>query len=88
MSPTQLSMLFSPDHQCRCFLLLTQRLFEIAHGHNLKAMYQLRGAIRPAFGDPANVGLDILEVVQVTATGMEASELKRHFDQHLVFYRA
>lgn len=83
---SQQSMLFSPDHFRKYFLPPTRRLFEIAHEHGLQAMFHSCGAIRPIIGDLVDAGLNILEVVQVTAKGMKAGELKREFGQDLVFY--
>jgi uroporphyrinogen decarboxylase len=37
-------------------------------------------------GDLIDAGLDILEVVQVGAAGMEPAALKREFGAHLTFY--
>jgi uroporphyrinogen decarboxylase len=83
---SQQAMLFSPDDYRRFFLPLTRRLFGIAHDHGLKAMFHSCGAIWPILGDLVDAGLDILDVVQVTARGMDARKLKRQFGQHLVFY--
>jgi uroporphyrinogen decarboxylase len=83
---SQRAMLFSPDDYRRFFLPLTRRLFEVAHEHDLLALFHSCGAIRPIIGDLVDAGLDILDVVQVTAGGMEASELKREYGQDLVFY--
>jgi len=83
---SQQSMLFSPDHYRKYFLPLTRRLFQIAHEYDLKAMFHSCGAVRPILPDLVDAGLEILDVVQVTAKGMVASELKREFGSDLVFY--
>jgi uroporphyrinogen decarboxylase len=83
---SQRAMLFSPASYRKYFLPLTRRLFEIAHKHDMKAMFHSCGAIGPILGDLVDAGLDILDVVQVTAHGMDARGLKRQFGQHLVFY--
>jgi uroporphyrinogen decarboxylase len=49
-------------------------------------MYHSCGAVRPILGDLIDAGLDIFEVVQVTAEGMDARELKHEFGRDLVFY--
>lgn len=83
---SQQAMLFSPTHYRRYFLPLVQRLFEIAHKHDMQVLFHSCGAIRPVLGDLVDAGLDILGVVQLTAKGMDALELKQQFGQHLVFY--
>jgi uroporphyrinogen decarboxylase len=83
---SQQAMLFSPASYRKYFLPLTRRLFEIAHTHDLKVMFHSCGAIRGILGDLVDAGLDILDVVQVSAQGMDARELKRHYGEHLVFY--
>ena len=83
---SQEAMLFSPRDYRRFFLPLTRRLFEIAHEHDMLALFHSCGAIRPVIGDLVDAGLDILDVVQVTARGMETGELKREFGRDLVFY--
>jgi uroporphyrinogen decarboxylase len=82
----QQSMIFSPDQYRKYYLPLARRLFEIAHVHGLKAMFHSCGAVRPILGDLVDAGLDIFEVVQVTAKGMHARELKREFGRDLAFY--
>lgn len=82
----QANMLLAPDQWRRIFLPLWRRLFAIAHKHNMKSMMHMCGAVRPVLGDLIDAGLDIYEVVQVTANGMEPEGLKRDFGKDLVFY--
>jgi uroporphyrinogen decarboxylase len=42
--------------------------------------------VRAILGDLVDIGLDILENVQVKAAGMDPGELKREFGKHLTFY--
>ena len=44
------------------------------------------GAVRDIIPDLIEVGVDILNPVQVTATGMESGQLKREFGDDLVFW--
>jgi uroporphyrinogen decarboxylase len=83
---SQASMLFSPVSWRRYFLPAWRKLFAIAHEFGFKTMMHSCGAIRPILPDLINGGLDIFEVVQTTAIGMDAGELKREFGQDLVFY--
>lgn len=83
---SQRSMLISPAAWRQYFLPQWEQLFSIAHAHGLKTMMHSCGAIRPVLGNLIDAGLDILEVVQTTAAGMDPSGLKTDFGEHLVFY--
>jgi hypothetical protein len=43
-------------------------------------------AIRPAIPDFIEIGVDILNPVQISAQGMDPSELKREFGKDIVFW--
>jgi uroporphyrinogen decarboxylase len=79
-------MLLSPAMWRRYFLNTWRRLFSIAHEYGMKAQMHSCGAVRPILGDLIDAGLDILEVVQVSASGMNPEELVREFGKHLTFY--
>lgn len=83
---SQRSMLFSPDAWRTHFLPLWKALFAIVHEQGLRTMMHSCGAIRAILPDLIDAGLDILEVVQLSAKGMDADELKREFGRDLVFY--
>jgi uroporphyrinogen decarboxylase len=83
---SQNTMLFSPRQWREYFLSLWKELFAIAHRNDMKAMMHSCGAIRPVIGDLIDAGLDILEVVQTRARGMDAQALKEEFGKDLVFY--
>ena len=83
---SQKGMMLTPNMWREYFLPLWKRLFAIAHQHGMKASMHSCGSIRPVLGDLIDAGLDILEVVQVTAVGMEPANLKREFGRHLAFY--
>lgn len=51
-----------------------------------KIFYHSCGAIMEFIPDLIDVGVDILNPVQVTAAGMDASELKKKFGKHLSFW--
>ena len=82
----QQGMLISPERWREYFLPVWRRLFAIAHEHGMKAQFHSCGAVRPVLGDLIDAGLDIFEVVQVTAVGMDPAALKREFGAHLTFY--
>lgn len=83
---SQQSMMCTPSKWREYFLPLWKRLFAIAHEHGMKVGMHSCGSVRPVLGDLIDAGLDILEVVQITAVGMDAKELKREFGRHLAFY--
>jgi len=83
---SQRGMLLSLSHWRRYFLPVWKRLFAIAHEHGMKTVLHSCGSVRAVLGDLIDAGLDVLQVVQVTAVGMEPAELKREFGRHLAFY--
>lgn len=83
---SQGGMLVAPSKWREYFLPLWKSLFAIAHENGMKAGLHSCGSVRPVLGDLIDAGLDVLEVVQVTAVGMGPAELKREFGRHLAFY--
>ena len=83
---SQEALLVTPSKWREYFLPLWKRLFAIAHENGMKAGLHSCGSIRAVLRDLVDAGLDILEVVQVTAVGMNPAELKREFGHHLTFY--
>jgi uroporphyrinogen decarboxylase len=84
----QNGMLLSPDMWRKYFLPLWRKIFDISHQNGLKAQLHSCGSIRPVIPDLIDAGLDILEVVQITAQDMDPVELKREFGRDLTFYGA
>lgn len=57
------------------------------HQHtNWKTFYHSCGAIYPLLDDIADMGVDIINPVQCSATGMEPERLKEQFGDRLVFW--
>jgi len=83
---SQRGLLLRPELWRKWFLPIWKRLFVIAHANNMKAALHSCGSVRAVLGDLVDVGLDILENVQVETVGMESAELKREFGRHLTFY--
>jgi len=44
------------------------------------------GAIRPIIGDLIEIGVDAINSVQISATGMVLTELKSEFDEKITFW--
>lgn len=82
----QEGMLLSPRRWREYFLPLWRRLFGVAHRHGMAAALHSCGSVQAVLGDLVDAGLDILEVVQLSARGMDAAELKREYGAHLTFY--
>jgi len=83
----QQSMLMSPKTYRRLIKPCHQRLFSfIKKQAPVKLFYHSCGAVRPVIPDLIEVGVDILNPVQLSAVGMDPFELKREFGQDLVFW--
>ena len=83
---SQQGLLLRPALWRQWFLPMWKRLFAIAHENDMKAALHSCGSVRAILGDLVDIGLDILENVQVKAAGMDPGELKREFGRHLTFY--
>jgi uroporphyrinogen decarboxylase len=64
------------------------RFIEQAHRYDQKVMYHTCGAVRPLIPDFIEMGVDILNPVQVSASGMDAAELKQAYGDALCFHGA
>lgn len=64
------------------------RFIEQAHRYNQKAMYHTCGAVRRLIPDFIEMGVDILNPIQVSAEGMVPAELKQEFGDALCFHGA
>ena len=65
-----------------------QRFIAQAKEHGLRVMYHTCGAVRPLIPDFIEMGVDILNPIQVSAKGMEPAGLKRDFGDALCFHGA
>ncbi len=85
---TQVSQLISPRmfrQQIKPRLaILFARLHHLAP--NAKLFFHSCGNVRPLLPDFIEIGVDILNPVHITATGMEPRALKRDFGKELVFW--
>jgi len=78
MSPRTYRELIKPRHQ---------RLFSFIKAQApVKVFYHTCGAVRRFIPDLIEAGIDILNPVQISATGMDLVGLKRGFGQDLVFW--
>jgi uroporphyrinogen decarboxylase len=80
-------MLISPVMYRRIAKPLHKRLFDFIHARTkAKIFFHSCGAICPVIGDLIEIGVDILNPVQVSASGMDSAELKREFGKDIVFW--
>ena len=78
MSPAMYRELFKPRHAA-----LWHRAKELA---DVKVMLHCCGGVRPILGDLIEAGLDAINPVQITCSGMGAAELKAEFGADLTFW--
>jgi uroporphyrinogen decarboxylase len=83
----QFRMLISPAMYRRIVKPLHRELFDFIHARTkAKLFFHSCGAIRPVIGDLIEIGVDILNPVQVSATGMDSAELKQEFGKEITFW--
>ena len=85
---TQTSQLISPRMFRRIFKPRLQSLFARIHelAPHAKLFFHSDGNIRPILPDLIEIGIDILNPVHITATGMEPAALKRDFGRDVCFW--
>ncbi len=83
----QFKMLFSPRTFRKLMTPRQKYLFgRIKELTDAKLFFHSCGAIRPVIPDLIENGVDILNPVQISATGMDPFELKREFGKDLTFW--
>jgi uroporphyrinogen decarboxylase len=85
---TQTSQLISPRMFRKIFKPRLQTLFTRIHqlAPQAKLFFHSDGNIRPILPDLIEIGIDILNPIHITATGMEPGALKRDFGKDVVFW--
>ncbi|HTP09692.1 MAG TPA: uroporphyrinogen decarboxylase family protein, partial [Anaerolineae bacterium] len=85
---TQTSQLISPRMFRKLFKPRLQTLFARIHqlAPNAKLFFHSDGNIRPILPDLIEIGIDILNPIHITATGMEPGALKRDFGKDVCFW--
>lgn len=63
-----------------------KRLIDTCHSLGLKFMAHSCGAIRPLIPDLIELGVDLLDPIQVAAEGMEPAGLKADFGERIAFH--
>jgi uroporphyrinogen decarboxylase len=83
----QKGMLISPRSYRSLLKPLHQEMFEYIHARSgAKIFFHSCGSIRPLIPDFIEIGVEILNPVQVNAANMDSAELKREFGRDLTFW--
>jgi uroporphyrinogen decarboxylase len=84
---TQHSLFLSVEMFRRLIMPFYKRGLDWIHAHTrMKVFLHSDGAIFPLIPSLIEMGVDILNPVQTSATGMDARELKRQFGDRIVFW--
>jgi len=81
-------LMVSPAHFDEFFAPRLKRLIDMAHSHRVKVMFHSCGAVAPLIDRLIDLGIDILDPIQVTAAGMDPSYLKSAFGDRLCLHGA
>ena len=75
-----------PELLRRHFLPPFKRVYEMAHACGKQAMFHICGATTEIIPDLIDIGVDIIQVVQMSASGMDARKLKAEFGKYVTFW--
>lgn len=81
-------LMISPDQFDEFFAPRLKRLIDMAHRHGAKVMYHSCGAVVPLIEKLIDLGIDILDPIQVTAAGMDPASLKAAFGARVCLHGA
>ncbi|MHB9131987.1 MAG: uroporphyrinogen decarboxylase family protein [Armatimonadota bacterium] len=85
---TQLGLLISREHFQRFFAPSLKRHYELARSYGVMCYQHSCGAIFDIIPDLIDCGVQVLNPIQVTATGMDPYRLKQTYGNHLAFHGA
>lgn len=83
---SQLGPLFSPDMFSEFVMPYLTKFVSLVHRHNKKFLLHVCGAVRPLLPQIIEAGVDMLEPIQIRASGMEPKGLKTDYGNDLCFY--
>jgi len=83
---TQESLLVSKRMWSRYIRPRHERLIEVARSYGKPVMYHCDGAVYPLIPDLIDMGVEVLNPIQVSASGMDPAQLKREFGDRLSFH--
>jgi uroporphyrinogen decarboxylase len=79
-------LLFSPSTFDRFIAPRLETLIALGHRHGARVMFHSCGAVLPLVDRLIDMGVDILDPVQVRAKGMDPETLKRRYGRQLAFH--
>jgi uroporphyrinogen decarboxylase len=83
----QFGLLIKPETYREIIKPRHKKIFDFIKARtNAKIFFHSCGSVREIIADLAEVGVDIINPVQVSATGMESSALKRDFGNDITFW--
>jgi len=83
---TQSALFISPEMFRTFYKPHLASLAQQAHSYGLRVMYHTCGSVHAIIGDLIECGIDILDPVQVSASGMSAEELAARFRGRIAFH--
>lgn len=83
---SQLGPLFSPDMFREFVMPYLTKMVARVHEHGKAFLLHVCGAVRPLLPMIVEAGVDMLEPIQIRASGMEPEGLKRDFGKDICFY--
>ena len=83
---TQNGLLISPEMIRRFILPHLARYAEQCHAYDVKVLFHSCGSVREIIPELIEAGVDVLNPIQVRASGMEPAELKQEFGDRLSFH--
>ena len=81
-------LMISPEQFDEFFAPRLKKLIDMAHSYGAKVMFHSCGAVVPLIEKLIDLGIDILDPIQITAKGMKPSYLKRTFGDRLCLHGA
>lgn len=83
---TQDSLLISKEMYRRFFKPHHEKLFAVAHRHNARTMLHSCGSVFAYIPDFLDIGVEVLDPIQTTASNMDPRRLKREYGKDLCFH--
>lgn len=83
---SQRTMLISPEDFRTFFKPQLQRLYDTAHRHGVLYMQHSCGAVSPIIEDFIEMGADLLNPIQISASGMSLAEVAARFHGRIALY--
>jgi uroporphyrinogen decarboxylase len=84
----QNGLIMSREMLLKFILPRLKKIVDMAHSHDVKVMFHSCGSIIEIIDDIIDVGVDILDPIQVTAKGMDPAFLKNKFGNQICMHGA